>query len=157
LHGYKKNKFRYAAITILAVGLLPCLGQFDRWIFLNQTKSMPRWIYIKSSNKIMAIGDIVVLSLMRNKNFLIKYIAGMDGDEVCQDDENVLWVNNYPVAQKNIQKYQGAPLQQSICQTLARDELLVLGDHPDSYDGRYFGPIKTSDVIASVRLVWPLK
>ena len=34
------------------------------------------------------------------------------------------------------------------CRTLGADELLLLNpDHPDSLDGRYFGPLPTSTVI----------
>ncbi len=113
---------------------------------------MPTGIYVKISSDKFKIGDIIVFSYKERNYNLLKYIAGYEGHEYCLDFENTLWVNGFPVAQKSIAKYQGNLPTESLCQTLKKDELLVLGEHPNSYDSRYFGPIKREQVIAQVEL-----
>lgn len=114
---------------------------------------MPIGLYIKSSSNKFEIGDSIVFYSEAKKSNLLKYIAGYEGHEYCLDFENTLWVNGFPIAQKkNIVKYPEKLLTQTLCQTLKKDEILVLGDHPDSYDSRYFGPIKKQQVIAQVEL-----
>jgi hypothetical protein len=41
------------------------------------------------------------------------------------------------------------------CRTIAAHELFVMnGRAPDSFDGRYFGPVVRADVIGRARPVW---
>lgn len=137
-------------MTILTVGLLPCLGYIDKWIYLNKTVSMPQGLYIKVRKNNFSMGDIIVFKLKNKQTLLLKHIAGMSGDTFCLDFEKVLWVNNLPLAKQNIQKYYTEKPQQEWCNTLNSDEFLVLGEHQNSYDSRYFGPIKTTDIITQV-------
>jgi conjugal transfer pilin signal peptidase TrbI len=143
-------------LTMAALTGFPCLNILGKIFFLNRTASMPTGIYVISSANKLEIGDIVVFYLNDKSGNLIKYAAGLPGDEFCLDFENTLWINNQPLAQKNIQKYPEQSLEFSSCQTLKKGELLVLGDHPDSYDSRYFGPIKYSRVLAQVELLLKL-
>jgi signal peptidase I len=148
----KESRSVYAAITIIAIGCLPCLTFFNQVVFLNRTASMPTGIYLKNNRSELDVGSIIVFKSVNKKGNLIKYIAGREGDEVCLDFENTLWVNGLPLTQKNIEKYPEETPSQSVCQSLKRDELLALGEHPDSYDSRYFGPIHRQQVIARVEL-----
>lgn len=150
----KKKIFRkgWAIFTVIALICLPSLEFFGQIIFLNQTASMPTGIYIKKSKDKLEIGDIIVFYSKETKSNLLKYVAGYDGYEYCLDFENTLWGNSFPLAQKNIAKFHEEKPTQSLCKTLKKDELLVLGEHPDSYDSRYFGPIKRQQVIAQVEL-----
>jgi signal peptidase I len=148
----KNFKKGWALLTIIALIILPSLEFLGQIIFLNQTASMPTGIYVKNSSMKLKIGDIIIF-YAKDKNYnLLKYIAAHEGDEYCLDFESTLWVNGFPVAQKSIVKYYGDLPAQSLCQTLKKDELLVLGEHPNSYDSRYFGPIKRDQVIAQVKL-----
>jgi signal peptidase I len=137
------------AITIIAVSGLPYLGHLNQLIFLNRTNSMPLGFYVRYSSNKLKIGDIIVFNLND-----IKYIAAHEGDDICVDSASTLWVNSLSVAQINIEKYPEKIPEQSSCQRLKKDEFLVLGDHQDSYDSRYFGPIKTHDVISPVKPLW---
>ena len=150
----KQKTFRkgWAALTVMMLIGLPGLQFFGEIIFLNQTASMPIGIYIKSSSDKFEIGDVIVFYSEAKNSNLLKYIAGYEGHKYCFDFENTLWVNGFPIAQKNVAKYPEKLPAQTLCQTLKKDELLVLGEHPDSYDSRYFGPIKRQQVIARVEL-----
>jgi signal peptidase I len=157
LSGQEISKKFYAALTIVAIVGLPYLRHFNQLVFLNLTASMPTGFYIKSPHNKFNIGDIIVFYFVDKKINLIKYIAAHNGDHVCSDFDNTLWINGFSIAQKNTEKYPEESCEQSFCQQLKKDELFVIGEHPYSYDSRYFGPIKTHDVIATVKLIWPLK
>ena len=139
-------------MTIIALTCLPGLKYFGQVIFFNRTASMPMGIYVKNSKNKLTIGDIIVFYSRDKNSNLLKYIAAHERDEYCIDFENTLWVKGFPVAQKSIAKYHDELPTQSLCQTLKKDELLVLGEHPNSYDSRYFGPIKRQQIVAQVEL-----
>lgn len=141
-------------ISLVALIFFPSLSDFGRVAFLNRTASMPIGLYAKIVTDRLILGDIVVFNLGTIDNNLLKYIAGLEGDEYCSDIDHILWINGLPVAKKNILKYDSELISQSVCQKLKQDEFLVLGEHPDSYDSRYFGPIKKQDVIAQVKLIF---
>lgn len=141
-------------IFALIVGLfILAVNHMGQIFFLNLTPSMPTGIYLKTSNQEIKIGDIIIFNTEFYKNKLIKYVAARGGDEFCIDDGGALWVNGEFIAQKNIYKFNFIKEEKAICQKLRNDELLVLGEHPDSFDSRYFGPIKFSNVSAKIRLL----
>lgn len=79
---------------------------------------------------------------------LLKHVAAKAGQRVCRIGA-VLSVDARPVALALAQDRFGRPLPVwQGCRTLRADELLLLNPaHPDSLDGRYFGPLPASAVI----------
>lgn len=138
-------------LTIGALALTPINGQV---FFFNRTASMTKGIYVKNKTNNFEIGDIIIFKINSHKSNLIKYIAGIANDEYCSDEKGNLWINEIYLSKKSIENYQQETLAQSICQRLNEDELLVIGEHENSYDSRYFGPIKKRNVIATVKLFW---
>jgi len=78
---------------------------------------------------------------------LIKRIIALSGDEVCRHGEAIL-VNKKSVATALTRDSQGRvlPVWQG-CIILNEDQFFALMDRPDSFDGRYFGPLNTEDII----------
>ncbi len=78
---------------------------------------------------------------------LIKRIIALSGDEVCRYGEVIL-VNQKRVATALTRDSQGRalPVWQG-CILLNEDQFFALMDRPDSFDGRYFGPLNTQDII----------
>lgn len=76
----------------------------------------------------------------------IKRLAAVAGQHVCSDGR-ILSVDGVEVAM--VQNRAGAPPGWVGCRTLASSEILLLGDSADSFDGRYWGPIR-SDLIEGV-------
>jgi signal peptidase I len=148
---------RFLFLTLFLVMACLTIGQIGQIFFINRTSSMPRGLYIKINSHNLQIGDIIIFNIDKFKGNLAKYIAGISSNEFCSDENRDLWINGIPTAQNNIDKYLKESPTQSTCQTLDPDEILVLGEHPDSYDSRYFGPIKTNQVIAKVKLIWPFE
>lgn len=79
---------------------------------------------------------------------LLKHVAAKAGQPVCRSGD-VVSVDARPVAVALAHDRRGRPLPVwQGCRTLRTGELLLLNPaHPDSLDGRYFGPLATSAVI----------
>ena len=154
----KKRSGRRWLLLVFALLIgLPLLSTFGPLVFLNRTPSIAKGFYIRKISENISIGDIIVFYVDDKNNKLIKYVAGQAGDEFCIDYRGAIWINGLFAAQINVQKYSDFSLNQSRCETLKKGRWFVLGDHPDSYDSRYFGPIKTSQVIAQVELAFEIK
>ncbi len=78
---------------------------------------------------------------------LIKRIVALSGDEVCRHGETI-FVNKKPVATALTRDRQGRllPVWQG-CTLLKSTRFFALMDAPDSFDGRYFGPLNTGDIV----------
>ncbi|MEW5997902.1 MAG: conjugal transfer protein [Proteobacteria bacterium SG_bin5] len=79
---------------------------------------------------------------------LLKHVAAKAGQRVCRIGVTVS-VDTRPVAVALTRDRLGRPLPVwRGCRTLAAGEMLLLNpDHPDSLDGRYFGPLDASAVL----------
>jgi len=84
----------------------------------------------------------------------LKRIFGTSGDVVCRFGLNI-FVNQNRVAIAESRDGLGRKLPRwSGCTVLKQDELFLLADHPNSFDGRYFGIVKASSVIGMARPMW---
>lgn len=138
-------------VTMVLLIILPVFGFFEQIYFLNFTKSMPIGIYKKLNIKHLKNNDIVVFSYQDKNVKLLKHIVAGSGDELCYDGIDTIWRDTKIIAKLNMQKFKSSYLENSYCFTIKDDELFVLGEHPDSFDSRYFGPIKSSQIIATVK------
>lgn len=90
---------------------------------------------------------------------LIKRVVGIGGDEICRHERNIS-VNGIGMGVAKSEDIFGRvlPVWQG-CRTLTEEELFVLNFHPDSFDGRYFGPVNRSLIIGRATWLgrpWPL-
>jgi conjugative transfer signal peptidase TraF len=79
---------------------------------------------------------------------LLKHVAAKSGQRVCRRGF-IVSVESRPVAVALQHDRAGRPLPVwRGCRTLGADELFLLNPaHPDSLDGRYFGPLPASAVL----------
>lgn len=85
---------------------------------------------------------------------LLKRVYAAFPDRVCRSGGNIS-VNEVVVARARSEDRLGRKLPVwSGCRALELDEIFVLQDHPDSFDGRYFGPIGFDLVIGRALLLW---
>jgi conjugative transfer signal peptidase TraF len=151
------------AIGITALALAPINSPK---VMLNLTPSIRVGLYLTSSEPVTH-GAIVMLSPRSSAHRvalvhavtgaqrpMLKIVAAMVGDRVCRsglmvsiNGHNRVWARRTDHAGRPLPSWQG-------CRVLRLDELLVLGDHRNSFDGRYFGPIVRSDVITRVLPLW---
>lgn len=144
------------------LGLLTLLPQAPRLVW-NFTDSVPLGLYLVVDARAHT-GDLVVIvppssvaalladtgALARGR-VLLKPLAAQAGDLVCRTS-GVVSVNGAPRASARETLRTGRRLPTwSGCRRLSADEILVLSDHPSSFDGRYFGPIDRRCVLGVAR------
>ena len=78
---------------------------------------------------------------------LIKRVVGLSGDMICRRGQTI-FVNQKPVATALLKDHRGRnmPIWQG-CFILSEDQFFALMTATDSFDGRYFGPLNTKDII----------
>lgn len=85
----------------------------------------------------------------------LKRITAMEGDTVCAEGSTVS-VNRETVAERGQVDAAGNPLPSwSGCVVLDAGEVFLLGDHPGSFDGRYWGVSDLAELGGPWRLLRP--
>lgn len=124
----------------------------------NGTPSMPVGVYLRSDGAI-APGAIVTVratdvapsyaaarSFTKPGNRFLKRIAATTGDLVCAYGPNV-WINGEALPERQSHDTSGRTLPTwSGCLRLSHGQVLLLGETPDSFDGRYWGPTPVSRI-----------
>lgn len=76
----------------------------------------------------------------------LKRVAAARGQTVCAEGSAVS-INGEPIAARASHDSEGQALPTwRGCRTLGADEVFLLGDSDDSFDGRYWGPTRFSDI-----------
>lgn len=152
----------------LAALLMPLVIPNRVQIVYNPSDSVPRgWYRIVPADSLQA-GSIVLArlpapaaALAAQRGYLpagvplLKRIGAMAPQRVCVDGESVR-IDDVVVATVMRADGLGRPLSAwSQCRWLARGELFLLSNtNPASFDSRYFGPIRISDVVGSAQPLW---
>lgn len=72
---------------------------------------------------------------------LLKRVVGLEGDQICRFGQAVT-VNRQVSATALARDSLGRDMPQwQGCRLLAQEEVFLLQDHPQSFDGRYLGPV----------------
>ncbi len=86
---------------------------------------------------------------------LVKRVAAAEHDVVCGSDDEIIIDGGWNVMRRRTDT-QGRPMPRwQGCHVLQGGELfLLMEEHPDSFDGRYFGVSEPDDVIGKATLIW---
>ncbi len=163
---------RTAVILCMDIGLaallMPLAIPNRVQIVYNPSDSMPRgWYRIRPVDSLQ-LGSIVLArlpapaaALAAQRGYLpsgiplLKRIGAVAPQRVCVEGATVR-IDDVAVATVMRTDGRGRSLlawQQ--CRRLAHGELFLLSNtHPTSFDSRYFGPIRASDVIGSAQPMW---
>lgn len=127
----------------------------------NASASTPIGLYDLDPAHHLAVGDLVaamppssVAELMVSRGYigrhvpLLKHIAALPGQVVCRTGTAVT-VNGHRLGDALARDRAGRPLPVwQGCRRIAADEIFLMNPAvPDSFDGRYFGPIATRSII----------
>ena len=151
------------AVSMLAVGTLVATAVADppTRLIWNATASAPIGFYTVVPADVVEVPELVVIAppeplerFMVERGYigrgvpLMKRVAALPGQQVCRTGDAVT-VDTVPIGGALDRDRRGRPLPVwQGCRTLAAGELLLLNpDHPDSLDGRYFGPLRASAVL----------
>jgi conjugative transfer signal peptidase TraF len=89
---------------------------------------------------------------------LVKRVAAAEHDWVCGDDDVVIIDGGWIIPRLRADSKGRSLPQWQGCRTLQHGELfLMMEEHPDSFDGRYFGVTEPQDVIGKAHLIWPTR
>lgn len=133
----------------------------------NVSASAPVGLYVVSPGQAVAPGDMVVartpLPIRRfaavrrylPQNVpLVKRVVAVSGQEVCALSAFV-YVDGRPVAIRRPADGNGRRMPWwRGCVRLAEGAVLLLMERSDSFDGRYFGPTSSADLVGRARLIW---
>lgn len=132
----------------------------------NASASVPVGLYRIDVGARPALGDFVaidpperVAALLDTRGYLprgvplLKKVAATEGMLVCRSGAFVT-IDGLAAARALARDRAGRPLPLWLgCRRLQRHELFLLGTHPDSLDGRYFGPLPVSGLIGTAHPV----
>lgn len=144
---------------------------------INDTPSIPRGLY-RTTTEMVARGQHVLVCLASRplvqralergylgagrcsagSSYLMKRVWAVPGDHVAVQDDGV-YINGarVPNSTPHAADRGGRPLPRyrvDDC-VLGREQYLLLSEtHPRSFDGRYFGPVTRSEIVAVIRPLW---
>jgi conjugative transfer signal peptidase TraF len=146
------------AIPMMVLGVISVINVPIKLIY-NPSESAPIGFYWVDYVPVF-VGDYVavwvpdrVKNLVEQRGILppntpmIKLVRGVEGDEVCRIGQQI-WINNEVVSIALLADSRGRsmPVWRD-CLVLTKDQVFLLQDHPQSFDGRYFGPTDRSLII----------
>jgi len=150
------------------VACLALLSPHTPLLVWNASASAPLGLYMLHPAAVIARGDLVLADASRNfarfaaaRGYLpmgvplVKRIAALSGDTVCSTGARIT-INGDFVATRLAMDADGRPLPVwQGCQRLQHgDVFLLMRAVPDSFDGRYFGLIKHSAILGTLRPIW---
>lgn len=119
------------------------------WYYYKPIQHLQRdqWVSLKAPD--FAERYLQQNHLVPHSGVLIKAIAAVPGDFVCQQDLQ-LTINHRVVATLLQQdRFHHAISQRAFCRYLSFNEYMVLGIRdPRSYDSRYFGPVNRDRLLS---------
>lgn len=139
------------AAAAVALGALAWPAAQDRLLY-NHTPSVPVGFYVRTEAPAVRGAFVTVraaavappAAAARDfegpRDRFIKRIAAVGGDHVCAEGDT-LSINHGPAIERRARDSGGAPLSRwDGCRVLRDNEVLLLGDAAQSFDGRYWGP-----------------
>jgi conjugative transfer signal peptidase TraF len=158
------------AFTVTATALLALpssLGTAPRLVW-NASASASLGLYWVGGKSRLERGDLAlaklpesVLRLADQRGYLptsvplIKHVAALPGDHICTIGRAMLIGGRIAARRlKRDSKGRLMPVWEG-CRLLSADEVFLLNaDVPDSFDGRYFGPTRSDEVIGRLVPLW---
>lgn len=157
------TSFGYIMVTyfsVLVIGGLSLLPIAPKLIW-NASASVPIGLYTVDTDHPLEITDLVAVrapeplaGFMEERGYLprgvplLKRVAALPRQEVCRDGSSIS-VDGIPMAEAldNDRARRPLPAWQG-CRRVADGEIFLLNwDVRDSFDSRYFGPVRKSSVI----------
>jgi conjugative transfer signal peptidase TraF len=163
---------RRRMLIVACIGVATCLGSgFVRpshRLLYNPSPSVSEGWYAIVPARDVRVGTLVIARLPARTAYLadrrgylpmtvpiIKRVAAAGGHHVCAWS-GMVFIDGQSVARTLIVDGADRPLSAwPHCRTLAADEFFLLGEgSPDSFDSRYFGPVRRTAILGRAIPVW---
>jgi conjugative transfer signal peptidase TraF len=167
-----RRRRRAAPVAVMLAGLgliaVPTVAGWQARIIWNASASVPLGLYIAAPADGIALGDLVLVhpphalaAFLAERGYvargvpLLKHVAALPPQVVCAEGHAII-VDGGTVAHRRGTDRLGRALPTwHGCHALEPGEVLLLNPtEPDSLDGRYFGPLPRTSIVARLRPVW---
>ncbi|HEX4711107.1 S26 family signal peptidase [Phenylobacterium sp.] len=147
------------ALIGITLGLvaIACIPRSPATAVINESPSLPRGLYLRAPGAALEPGAVVAISQpaaarrylaglgMPSQVRLLKRVAAAGGDAVCAAPGRVSTPGRTLPVPARDRRGEALPAWRG-CRALTADELFLLGDTPNSFDSRYFGPVNRATV-----------
>ena len=155
------------AMTVAAITATARRQDVPQYVW-NLTSSVPRGLYAVEAPRCLHVTTLVVVrpppllaSLLDHGGYLprgvplLKRIFALSGQTVCRIGTQIN-VDGIAAAPARERDGRGRPLPSwQGCRVIGNDEVFLMNwDEPDSFDGRYFGPLPMTAVVARAVPLW---
>jgi conjugative transfer signal peptidase TraF len=152
-----------AGIGLLLLSRVPTTTP---WLVWNASTSVPLGLYAIRPGPVRD-GDLALVRLppetlrlawrrgyLNGTAFVLKPVAASAGARICRFGRDIR-VNGrlVVIARAHDAQRRRLPVWRG-CQTVTTGAVLLLADHPHSFDGRYFGVVPADLVIGSATALW---
>ncbi len=163
---------RFRAITMMGFAMLaigaPALVRPTPQLIWNATASTPIGLYaLRPIRRLHAMELVVarppgpIASFLSRGGFLpkgaplLKHVMALPGQTVCRKGDAIT-VDGVAAGDAHERDHLGRPLPSwSGCRTLRPGEVFLMNPAvPDSLDGRYFGPLPITSIVARAVPLW---
>lgn len=151
-------------VALAWIGLFETVGAFVHIGYDPQvTRCLPWTYYAIRQDRPAGVeaGQIYVyrahhIPLMRDGQRVIKYAAAVAGDRVHVDVNGISINGRYwgPLNPSVMEKGKVGVSEVTKDYTVPTGQVLMLGTGPRSWDGRYWGLVKVSQIVAKARPLW---
>ena len=167
-----RRRRRAAPVAAMLAGLgliaVPAVAGWQPRIIWNASASVPLGLYVTAPADRIALGDLVLVrppamlaAFLADRGYvargvpLLKHVAALTPQVVCAEG-TAITVDGETVAHRRMADRLGRPLPTwHGCHRLESGEVFLLNPaEPDSLDGRYFGPLPRTNIVARLRPVW---
>jgi conjugative transfer signal peptidase TraF len=154
-----------AGLGLIAV---PTAAGWQPRIIWNASASVPLGLYVTAPADRLALGDLVLVrppetlaAFLAERGYvargvpLLKRVAALPPQVVCAEG-TAITVDGETAAHRRMADRLGRVLPTwHGCHRLESGEVFLLNPaEPDSLDGRYFGPLARTSIVARLRPVW---
>jgi conjugative transfer signal peptidase TraF len=167
---WRRGRAAPTALMLFGLGLIavPAVAGWQPRIIWNASASVPLGLYAATPAETIGHGDLVLVrppetlaAFIAERGYvargvpLLKHVAALPPQVVCAEG-TAITVDGVTVAHRRGADRLGRPLPTwHGCQALKPGQVFLLNAaEPDSLDGRYFGPLLRTSIVARLRPVW---
>jgi conjugative transfer signal peptidase TraF len=163
-----KRRTILLAGSVAAATLLSAALRVSRVLVWNATESVPIGLYHIRGTASLHVGERVAIDppprlrrFLERRGYLpsgmplLKEVAALTGDTVCRTGR-VISINGKAAGMARVKdsRNRRLPVWQG-CRVIADDTIFVMNPRaPNSFDGRYFGPLARAQLIGRASPVW---
>lgn len=165
----RRRRFIFMATVLSAVATLaPIVSDWRSRLIWNASASVPLGLYFARPVGQLKVGDLVAVTpakviadFLAKREYLprgvplIKHVLALSGTSVCRKGTTI-FVRGKPYGQARERDRRGRSLPRwQGCRMLTEHQIFLMNpDAPDSFDGRYFGPLPVTAITAKLTPLW---